>query len=1135
MKILKNHKNIFRLMVLNILLFAVIAAAKPLSGAFVQISDYMAAYSQADWNEEIRLMSEAGLDTLIIAPSIADGIAHYPSTLPFVTQVADNGVTLILTACDAYNVKCYVGLVNDGRWWSSVGKGTILASLAANDNACADELLPLVNQHASFAGWYMTEEILFHLWGTGGNRTQLISTLLNPVVNHLKSITPGKPVATAPFVSTSSGATNCYNWWNYTLGLVDFDIVMLQDGFGANPNRQPEEIYPYFNSLQQACNNCGVEFWNDLETFNEPDWSARTFADGKLQITLNEKYVNKIVTWEWFYITPTQRMRNSTRTTDRQNFYVKMLAHNKGLNLVSLNKSYNLSETPSSSYPDVKRELTDSQIDFEMDSQVGFYHSSSQQVSVTIDLRENISARYGFAATMMKMQSWGAYLPSSVQVYASQDNVNFTYISQLSTYPASGNSLNVYFDFPQNSITARYIKFNIQSSNWLMCSELSVFRGAASGDFNVDDKVDLQDIAVLAGNWLDTNSEGTLFNFKAFAECAENLGWQKNAKEFYRSKFYKLKNTQVTQDSIYMQGRSAESIASELSVNGMESVFLLPNGNDGFVPGMITALHDRGIGAGLMLFASSVYGPKPAGWQAWRMEFLGSSDDSHVGFIHPGYREWMKQRAVNICNANGIDAITFAEPMYPIYDGIIKNPIVYADVSSAYQEIFKADTGESNFPDFTNPSSPDYFETNIALYQKLVEHRIGSITNYFDEIVNGTGGLRQSAPDTLVVTWSLACSKKPNGGVQILPEWEGNDAYSIVKKTKPDIHYYQTHWPDWCDPTTTPEHVYKYVDNFKEAWRAMPDVRVGVQDDFGSKANTRRGDEYYSAFLTACQASNVSNSTYYCFDIRPAIYEDAPQLKRISQFVISSDIANPSTCLRGAAVNTHANSSGNLNLRVHCKDSVASKWFFISEIVINDQTGGFTYTISSQTPPYSGRPDDNYDLSNGTFASANFDDIEWVEWAPSAQVKPPYADIVLHLQPNAPVNIIELHLLKNEGAGIYLPEIIEVNGVQHNFKTLNLEFDQRIDSNSAALIMQRTIVKEPSINCTVLRASVDGNLLKLWLDQPVQRGDTLLVDVSGIRSDMSARWVNGDNPAENVTRGTINIIPNGTIIGLKVE
>jgi hypothetical protein len=217
---------------------------------------------------------------------------------------------------------------------------------------------------------------------------------------------------------------------------------------------------------------------------------------------------------------------------------------------------------------------------------------------------------------------------------------------------------------------------------------------------------------------------------------------------------------------------------------------------------------------------------------------------------------------------------------------------------------------------------------------------------------------------------------------------------------------------------------------------------------------------------------------------------------------------------------------------VYSQDSLASKGFYISEIVINNQTGGFTYNISSQTPVYYARRDNSHDLSNGIFATNYYNDIDWVQW-PSSSTKPPYADIVLHLQPNAQVNTVDLHLLRYQSQGAYLPEIIEVNGVQHDLtvrKTLNLEFDQRIDSNSAALIMQRTIVKEPNINCTVLRASVDGNLLKLWLNQPVQTGDVLWADVSGIRSDQSVRWINSD-----ISLGTINTIPSGTVVGLKVE
>ncbi|MCE5340444.1 MAG: DUF4434 domain-containing protein [Planctomycetaceae bacterium] len=979
-------KNVFWLTVSCFLFLTVKTMAKPISGAFIQINPHMAGYTQANWDEEIGLMSRAGMDTVIVAPSIADGVAHYPSALPFVTKVEDNGLIMILNACDTYNIKCLVGLVGDGRWWTD-RSDTVLSSMAANNIAAADELLPLVSPHTSFAGWYMTEEIVFHEW-TGTSHTRLINILLNPVVNHLKAITPDMPVANAPFVyDFNAGADACFNWWNYTLSQVDFDITMLQDGLGADQNRQPEQIIPYFKNLAVACHNNGVQFWNDLETFNQSDWSAKTFSDARIQIDISKAYVDKIVTFEWFYITPTQRMRGWIRTTDRQNFYVKMLAHNKGFELASLNKTYTSSITPSASYPDTNRELTDSQIDWTMASQVGFFLSGTQDFMITIDLRENISAKYGFSATIMKQASWGIVLPSRIQVYASEDNQTFNYVTQLTTFPASGDSLNVYFGFPQQHISARYIRFKIRATNWLMCSELSVYRSAPTGDYNFDFKIDMQDVAELAGQWLHYGTDGTIINNKTFAVLAANWKWHRDDKETYRNQFYKLGGVQLTQDSPYMQGRSVESIASELSVNGVESVFIIPTSTDGIKDGIVTALHEKGIGAGLMMFADSVYtSPSifPPGWEGWLMEFLNTPNVQHLSFIHDGYRQWMKQRAAALCNTYGFDAITFAEPMYPVYDGVTRNPVVYADVSSAYQNIFKTDTGETNFPDFTNSASPYYFKTNTALYQKLVQHRKDSITNYFDEIINGTGGLRQSSPDTLVVTWSLACSKLQNGGVGILPEWEGNDAYSIVKKAKPDIHYFQTHWPDWCDSDLSPEHVYYYIDNFKEAWHAMPDVPVGVQDDIGSMDSMRRSNQYYNDFLAACEASNVANSTYYCFDIRGDIYEAAPQLKRISKGIIDSNIV--------------------------------------------------------------------------------------------------------------------------------------------------LEFDQRIHSNSAAIMSQRTITSLSNGTCNVLSATVDGNLLKVQLDKSIESGEILSVDVGGISDDPSVRWVTPD-----IAAGQTNTISAGTVIELRVK
>lgn len=932
-------------------------------------------------------MKDAGMDTVIISAVIDDGQAHYSSTLSFVTSIADTGLTKILNACDTYDMKCYVGLVNDRRWWDSVGNGTILASLAANDNACANELLPIVNAHSSFAGWYMPEEVQFAAWGTGFYRTQLINTFLIPVVNHLRTISPSQPIATAPYVyDINSGAVNCGQWWDYTLGQVHFDILMFQDGMGVDSNRQPEQIIPYFQNLSTACHNHNVQFWNDLETFNQNDWSSKTFSDALIQLDINQDYVDKIVTWEWFYVSPTQRMRSSVKTTDTQNMYVKMLARNKGYGLVSLNKTYTLNKTPSTTYPDTKHELTDSQIDFTMDSQVGFSLSGTQDVWITMDLRENILAQYGFSATMMRREGWGVYLPSSVKVYYSKDNVTYTYFTQLQAYPASVDSLNVYYGFPAGNISARYIRFRVTASNWLMCSETSVYRTLPCGDYNGDYKINFLDVEQLAAKWLNANPNGTYVNFSDFNALGQNWNWHRDSKEEYRSKFYKLRGVQITQDSPYMQGRSAESIVSELAVNGVESVFVMLTSTDGMKDNIVQLLHNKGIGAGLMLYADGIYSDQsifPTGWQNWQMQFLNGPTDTHLSFIYPDFRQWMKQRAVNLCNTYGFDAITFAEPMYPVYDGITKTPVTYADVSTGYQNIFKADTGETHFPDFTNPSSPYYFKTNTALYQKLVQHRKDSITNYFDEVVNGTNGLRQSAPDTLVVTWSLACSKLANGGAQLLPEWEGNDANAIVKKVKPDIHYFQSHWPDWSDPNLSPEHVYQYIDNFRQAWHAMPDVAVGVQDDIGSWQTMRRSNQYYSDFLNACQASNVSHSIYYCFDIRSDIYLAAPQLKRIS------------------------------------------------------------------------------------LAAAD---------------------------------------------------------------RINLEFNERIHTNSVGVISGRTLVSDSNVVYNILSATVDGNLLKLQLDKQITAGQKLTFDVSGISDDPSVRWV-----TPNISAGSTNTIPAGTIVQLGIE
>ena len=60
--LIKKYKTIFWLAVFGFLLLTGMAKAKPMSGAFIQISS---DYNQANWNQEISLMK----NMLLLVPS----------------------------------------------------------------------------------------------------------------------------------------------------------------------------------------------------------------------------------------------------------------------------------------------------------------------------------------------------------------------------------------------------------------------------------------------------------------------------------------------------------------------------------------------------------------------------------------------------------------------------------------------------------------------------------------------------------------------------------------------------------------------------------------------------------------------------------------------------------------------------------------------------------------------------------------------------------------------------------------------------------------------------------------------------------------------------------------------------------
>lgn len=355
-----------------------------------------------------------------------------------------------------------------------------------------------------------------------------------------------------------------------------------------------------------------------------------------------------------------------------------------------------------------------------------------------------------------------------------------------------------------------------------------------------------------------------------------------------REKLLHGRTVQIDTAFPYYHNRSNESIASELRVNGFDGIYYYTGTDTGLRPGLVGEMQRQKLGVGLMTLPSLVYWSEaqlaerlPAGWRDWLIEFTGSGMDIYrfIGFVYPEYNAWYKNYLNGMLLRHRFDAFTFAEIMYPIYDGPEKNPPFYGDVSPGFQAAFKRATGSETFPNFTDPADPDYFRTNTGLYRQLVEYRVRTIDDFYDDIINGPGGAREAAPGILFATWTLGINIPD--GVAKLREWEGNDIVTMIRRVKPDLHFIQTHAPDWANPALPGDYPLAYQPFFDAVRTANPDVKIGMQADLGSLGPSRRDPAWQKQFYDACRKAGVDTTTYYEFGLRWEIYSQPPRLCEI--------------------------------------------------------------------------------------------------------------------------------------------------------------------------------------------------------------------------------------------------------------
>ncbi len=337
---------------------------------------------------------------------------------------------------------------------------------------------------------------------------------------------------------------------------------------------------------------------------------------------------------------------------------------------------------------------------------------------------------------------------------------------------------------------------------------------------------------------------------------------------------------QIDPSFAYYQGRSAESIVDEVLLAGFKAVHYFVV-NENHVNGeLIHAFHEKGIRVWLLTLGNGTYSTAdyPAGWEQWKMG-LSKRENGVDGFtflspFNKDFVEWKKKSLVYLMTKYPFDGLELAESYFPEWDAISKG--TYGDVGPNAQQAFK-EQYDLDIPDFADTQAPNHYTRQPDVYKKWVEFRVQTVNGFLHELINGKGGVREARPDALIATWSLAINQGP-GSFNKLREDQGLDAASMVGLVKPDVHFFQTHWPDWVKPESAlrPDYMKDYQPFVDQLKQAHPTVPVGLQADIGSAKNMIKSAYWVKEFDKAARKYGYTTWTSYEYHLGGYIYTEKP-------------------------------------------------------------------------------------------------------------------------------------------------------------------------------------------------------------------------------------------------------------------
>jgi hypothetical protein len=261
-----------------------------ITGTFLQLDYTNTRDQEGSWKDELKAMKDAGLDLLIVP-------AYSGSTGP-VYSVMDE----LFAEANRQGISIMIGTFsNHSYYWTDLSKKQLSETLEKTKAEITD-LYNRYGDNPAFYGWYITDEI--DEKDLIPSKFDLTTWYYSEQVNHIKSLTPEKPIMLSPSYESNTSP----KWWEEKydkfLEVVKIDILGPQDSVGAKRST-PEMVSTFFQAFKNACDKHGVRLWADVEIFDIDVWLPADIDLVKRQLFAVEPFVEKVVIFEFnHYMNP---------------------------------------------------------------------------------------------------------------------------------------------------------------------------------------------------------------------------------------------------------------------------------------------------------------------------------------------------------------------------------------------------------------------------------------------------------------------------------------------------------------------------------------------------------------------------------------------------------------------------------------------------------------------------------------------------------------------------------------------------------------------------------------------------------------------------------------------------------------